>query len=222
MNTQTISEEKKIHSRPSIFKFIFSPSLEMEKIKQKPTIWMPLLITLLLGVITVVISSFIPNIVRIQEEQAAQYGMGVEGVQVFMMIYSVVTILVTVPIVLLISGAIMLGISKIFKGEGTFKIYFSVSTFLMLLLTIGQLINIVIAYFVDGQPNFTSVNGMLNATGSLGDLFTYIEIFTIWTCVLTGLAFHKIGKLSKGISIVLGILTFILALIIGMLTGGLS
>lgn len=220
MDTQPMTTEETKLNKPSIFKFITSPSLEMEKIKQKPTIWIPLLIVLLLGLIQVAIYTNIPNVISTGEAQMQELGMPTEGLQMFTLISSLVGIIIFTPIMLLISAAIMLGIAKIFKGQGTFKSYFSVSIFIMFISNIGSLLNTILAYFLDGQPQYTSLNGMLNATGNLGGLFASIEIFIIWTSILTGFVFYKMANLSKGISIVLGILAFILSLVIGLATGG--
>ncbi len=222
MDTQPMTTETTLN-KPSIFKFIFSPTVEMEKIKQKPTIWLPLLIVLLLGLIQVAIYTYIPNVISTGEAQMREMGMEVtEGLQMFTLISSMVGIVIVTPIILLIIAALMLGFAKIFKGEGTFKSYFSVSIFIMFITNIGGLFNTIIAYFLDGQPYYTSLNGILNVTGNLGGLYGAIEIFVIWTSILTGFVFYKMAKLSKGISIVLGIATFILGLVIGLATGGIQ
>ncbi len=92
----------------------------------------------------------------------------------------------------------------------------------MFITNIGGLFNTIIAYFLDGKPYYTSLNGILNATGNIGGLYGAIEIFAIWTSILTGFVFYKMAKLSKGISIGLGIATFILGLVIGLATGGIQ
>ena len=120
MDTQPMTTETKLN-KPSIFKFIFSPTVEMEKIKQKPTIWLPLLIVLLLGLIQVAIYTYIPNVISTGEAQMREMGMEVtEGLQMFTLISSMVGIVIVTPIILLIIAALMLAIAKIFKGEGSF------------------------------------------------------------------------------------------------------
>jgi hypothetical protein len=222
MDTQPMTTEETKLNKPSIFKFITSPSLEMEKIKQKPTIWIPLLIILLLGLIQVAIYSYIPNVISTGEAQMREVGMATEGLQMFTLISSLIGIVIVTPIILVISAAIMIAIAKIFKGQGTFKSYFSVSIFIMFISNIGSLFNTILAYFMDGKPQYTSLNGILNVTGNIGGLYGSIEIFAIWTSILTGFVFYKIANLSKGISIGLGIATFILGLVIGLATGGIQ
>jgi hypothetical protein len=211
--------------KPSLFGMIFNPGEQYERIRERPVIWLPLILLTILMTIVAVISAFnidystMPGMEMTAEEEEMTRTFGVVGA-------AIVGFFGT-PIGFLIFGLIFWGIAKIAKSDVTFKQMLSLSIFTSFIVTIGQILNQLIIMAIDGDPliMITSVNSFVGATGVLGAVLGTIEVFNIWYYFLLALGLIKVAKLSKPTAYIIAIVFFILGLIfaaVGGATGGLT
>ncbi|MDQ0231359.1 Yip1 family protein [Metabacillus malikii] len=206
MENETIQTKK-----PSLFGMVFSPGEQFERIREKPVIWVPLIILTILGVIIGGLAAFnvdytqLPNGDQIRGDEAQlakSFGIG----------FGIIGTLIAVPIGFLFQAAIYFVASKIAKSAVTFKQMFSTILFASFISTIGSTLNFVIVMLIDGDPAIilTSLNSVVNAEGALGALLGMIEVFAIWYYILLGMGLVKVAKLSKPAAVTIVIIFFIL------------
>jgi Yip1 domain len=207
--------EQQKKENPSLIGMFTSPGEQFERIRQNPKTWLPLLlISILYGVgmglmalsmnVTTLIDQGIP-------EDQAELILGITRITVG------VTGIITPIISILVSSAIYLLIAKIAGSSVSFKQLFSMNTFIMFIGAIGLLLNMVIRYAIGGNPEvyLTSLAGVLNLDkpGALGS----IEVFGIWTTILTAIGLHKTGGFSKGLAWTVAIVFFLITIGFGLI-----
>ncbi|MCM3767478.1 Yip1 family protein [Neobacillus niacini] len=206
MEMQT--EIKKEH--PSLIGMFTSPGEQFERIKQNPKIWLPLTIICIIfgvGMALMALSMDVTTLIDqgIPEDQA-ELILGITRITV------AVTGIVSPIISVLVSSAIYLLIAKIANSSVSFKQLFSLNTFIMFVGAIGLILNMAIRYGIGGNPEIyvTSLAGVLNLDkpGVLGS----IEVFGIWTTVLTALGLHKTAGFSKGLAWTVAIIFFLITI----------
>lgn len=197
--------------RPSLFGMIFSPGEQFERIRERPIIWLPLiLLTILMTAVAV--------ITALGTDYSAVSGMEMSAEDLEMMkMFGAVTAGVAgffvTPIGFLIFGLICWGIAKIAKSDVTFKQMLSLMIFVSFITMIGQLLNQLIILAISGDPTIqlTSLNSFVGATGVVGAVLGMIEVFTIWYYILLALGLIKVAKLSKPVAITITIIFFAFA-----------
>lgn len=193
-------------SKPSLFGMIWSPGEQFEKIRQRPTIWIAMLIVTLLTMIGTLFMamgfdmSTVP-LDGMSEEQIA-------FAEIFAKITSAVMGLFIPIISVLISSAIVLAIAKIANKDVTFKQLFSMNTFIYLIPALGALINGLIRMLMGGNPEIvvTSLASLMNSDSAV---LGVIELFSIWHLILFAIGLHKVARLSKGASWTIAIVFFL-------------
>jgi hypothetical protein len=212
---QEIIQRKK----PSLFGMIFSPGEQFERLREKPVIWIPLILFTVLMTVVAAISalnadySAVPGMEMSPEELEMAKTFGIAGA-------AVVGFFVT-PITYLIIALIFWGISKIAKSDATFKQMLSFTIFSSFITIIGQIFNLLITMAIDGDPfiMLTSVNSFVGADGILGAVLSTIEVFTIWYYILLTMGLVIVGKLSKPAATIITIVFFILQLLFAAIGG---
>lgn len=205
--------QKEVHSlteNPKLLGMFTSPSVQFERIKQSPKIWVPLII---ISILYVVGTSFM----ALSLDASTLIDQGVPEDQADLVLtISKVTVAVTgiiTPIFgVLIRSAIQLAIARIASSTVSFKQLFSMNTFIMIIGAVGLILNMGIRYAIGGDPEIyiTSLAGLLNQdkAGVLGS----IEVFGIWSAVLTALGLHKTAQLSKGLAWTIAIIFFLISI----------
>ncbi|MED4532761.1 Yip1 family protein [Metabacillus fastidiosus] len=209
-----------VEKKPSLFGMIFSPSEQFERIRERPVIWIPFIIVTLIGLAAAVIgvlgidSSAQINQLGLPAEEAAE-------IEASMKVGMIIGGIFLAPIAVLFSTVIYFAIAKIAKSEVTFKKMLSLNIFIYFIAGIGQLINTAIIVAINGDPKImlTSLNSFAGADGALGGILSSIEIFGIWTTILSALGLHKVAGLSKTASWTIAIVIFIIGLIFGAIGG---
>lgn len=218
MDQETIQTKK-----PSLFGMIFQPEEQFERIREKPVIWLPLIIISLLGTVIAVLAAFnvdystVPGMEGMPADQ-------IELSKMFGIIFGGIGALFGTPIGFLIFGGILFGITKIAKSPVTFKQMFSLIIFTSIISTIGQLLNQLIIYAIGSDPTvmLTSINSFIGAEGALGAVLGAIEVFNIWYYILLGLGLVKVAQLSKPAAYTITVIFFILGLIVAAASGALE
>jgi len=200
---------------PSLVGMFTSPSLQFERIKEKPKIWVPLIIISILytvGTTLMALSMDVETLIgtEVPEDQ-------VDLILGFTKVMLAVMGLFIPIFGVLISSVIQLIISKIANAAVTFKQLFSMNTFIMIIGAIGLLLNMAIRFGIGGNPDIyiTSLAGLLNSekAGVVGS----IEVFGIWGVILTALGLHKTAQFSKGLAWTIAIAIFVLQIGFGLI-----
>lgn len=218
MEQETIQTKK-----PSLFGMIFQPGEQFERIREKPVIWLPLILLSLLAAVVAILAalnvdySTIPGMGGIGEDEIAITRM-------FSIIFGGLGGLFGTPIGFVIFGGILLGISKLVKSPVTFKQMFSLMIFTSFISMIGQLLNQLLIFAIGSDPSvmLTSINSFIGAKGALGAVLGAIEVFNIWYYILLGLGLVKVAQLSKPAAYIITVIFFILGLILAAASGALE
>jgi hypothetical protein len=206
--------------KPSLLGMLWSPVEQFEKIRQRPTIWIAMLLVTVLTAIGTLLM-----MMGMDMSSVIGDGMSAEElalVEMFTKVTGAITGLFIPIFSVLISSAIVLAIAKIANKDVTFKQLFSMNTYIYFIPALGVLINGLIRMFIGGNAEIlvTSVAGFINSDSSL---LGAIELFSIWHLLLFGMGLNKVARLSKGASWTITIIFFLfqigMAAISGMMAG---
>jgi hypothetical protein len=133
------------------------------------------------------------------------------------------------PILALVSaGLFALVFLFIFGYEGSFRVLLSITAHALLVAAVGSVL-VVPLKILAGDPTISLTPALLipgEAEGVLGRFLGFLEVFNLWTYALIGAGAAVMdGKrpVSHGVTVALGVsigLSFLLALVAGMLGGG--
>jgi hypothetical protein len=200
---------------PKLLGMFTSPGVQLERIKQNPKIWIPLIVISILYVIGMAFMALSLDAAALIEQ-----GVPEDQVELVLTITKVtvaITGIITPIIGVLISSAIQLAIAKIASSPVSFKQLLSMNTFIMIIGAAGLILNMAIRYVIGGNPEIyiTSLAGLLNQekAGVLGS----IEVFGIWTVILTALGLHKTAQFSKGLAWTIAIIFFLVSVGFGLI-----
>lgn len=203
-------EELANNPKPSLFGMFRSPGEQFERIRQNPRIWIPLMIVTILYIVAYTFLAM-----SLKAEDLMLPGMTLEEAEMVVAISKVTTAAsgFFVPIfTILISSVIYLIIVKIAKKDTTFQQLFSMNTHIMVIGAVGILLNYLLMAMIGGNSTsvfLTSLAGLFQSKSSVLGTF---ELFSIWQLILTAIGLHKVGQLSKVVSIIIVVLFFLLSL----------
>ncbi|MGM9923188.1 MAG: Yip1 family protein [Bacillus sp. (in: firmicutes)] len=211
--------EQKTVEKPSLFGIIWSPVEQFEKIRNRPRIWIPLLIVSALYVIGTYFSIS-------QLDYTELLGDAVPAEQLDMavmvgMITGMIASLFTPILSILISSAIFMLIAKIAASDVSFKQLFSMNTYISLIGALGLVLNGLIGMAI-GKSFELSITSLAGVMGSQNAVLGAIELFTIWGTILTAIGLHKVAGLSKGLAWTVTIVFFLISLGFAYITTALS
>lgn len=220
-----MSEESKLEN-PSLLGMITNPTEQFERIKERPKIWIAMIIITILFIIGTWLTTLGMDIVgevegvELDEESAAM-------VQTFAVIGSVIGALFIPIFTVLISSFIYWVIAKIVKSEVSFKQLFSMNTHILIVSAIGLIINGAIMAMVgvnmdNPDAMFTSLGSLVSSGGILGAILNNIEVFQIWVVVLTAIGLNKVAEFSKGLAWTISILFFVIGIVFSMIGAAMS
>ncbi|MBL4952439.1 Yip1 family protein [Neobacillus sp. OS1-32] len=203
-------EIQKKKESPSLFGMFTSPGIQFERIRENPKKWLPLTIVSILYAVGMFFMAATMDVQMLIDQgltkEQAEIALGVTKITV------VVTGVLTPVITILVSSVIQLLISKFGSSSVSFKQLFSMNTYIMIIGAVGVILNTAIRYAVGGNPEIyiTSLAGLLNSekAGVLGS----IEVFSIWSTILTAIGLHKTAGLSKGLAWTIAIIFFLVGI----------
>ncbi|WP_243385330.1 YIP1 family protein [Bacillus kexueae] len=203
--TETVERKEK----PKLFGIITSPNETMDRIKENPKVLIPLLVVMAISILSAFIGI---NAVDVSSMAGADIpAEEAEMFELFTKISAVVFGIITPPIILLISTLIYLAITKIAGTGAKFKQLFSLSTYIGLITAIGTLLNTIIISIVgisSDSVSFTSLNAIVGAEGALSGFLSSIEVFAIWSTILSAIGLERVGGLSKRAAWIVTIILF--------------
>lgn len=209
--------EQPLTSKPSLFGMIWSPGEQFDRIRERPKIWGALIIVALLSTVIAVIAAYaIPD-----EQFRMQMGMPLSedelaGFKMFGAIGAGIGGLIGTPVGILISAAIMLLVTVLAHTEANFKQLLSMNAYIYFVGVIGGLLNVLVSLLMGRDPTMlvTGLNSIIGADGMVGGILNGIEVFSIWTTILTAIGLHKVGQLSKGLSWTVAIVFFVVGVLL--------
>ncbi len=195
---------------PSLLGMFTSPGQQFERIREKPKIWVPLIIVSILYVFGTIFMAL-----SMDESILAGQDIPEDQKELILMITKItvaITGIVSPIFGVLITSVIQLVIAKIASSAVTFKQLFSMNTFIMIIGAVGLILNMALRFGIGGKPEIyiTSLAGVLNQdkVSVLGS----IEVFGIWGVILTALGLHKTAQFSKGLAWTIAIAFFLIGI----------
>ncbi|CRK80744.1 Yip1 family protein [Neobacillus massiliamazoniensis] len=200
--------------KPSLLGMFTSPGVQFERIRQKPKLWVPLLIVSILYIIGMLLMARMLDASTLIDQ-----GVPKDQIDLVLTITKVTVVIAGLlsPIISAIVGsAILLAISKFVNSSVTFKQLLSMNVYIMIIGAVGLVLNMAIRNAIGGDPyvNVTSLAGLFNqGKGVLSSL----DVFGIWGMVLTAIGLQKTAQFSKGAAWTVAILFFIVMLGFGLI-----
>jgi hypothetical protein len=191
-----------------LFGVIFSPADTMKCLAEKPRILFGLLLTLITPVVYIfgifpmykeyMRSTLEATYAKMNVQMTPQQ---IDNISNISTITSPVTLILVAAASLFLGTLILWAIVKLFKGEGTYKQYLSVSCYTAVIAAISTIVAIILTH-VTGS--FSKI-GFTNLASLLPDMsgnFLYgmakgLDLFLIWQYIVIGIGTATISKLSK-------------------------
>lgn len=189
---------------------IFSPGAVMESLRAKPRVLFPVILMIVASLAFLAVNFdmyreyLTENLMNVYDTMNME--MTEEQLESFAKVSAVIS-LVTMPVgilaVWLAGTAILFGIIKIFKGEGTFKQFLSVTGYAYVIMVLSYIVTSIIAYFTgifNMELNATSLASLFST--DMRGTFIYgvlnaIELFSIWYYIVIGIGVAIVSKLTK-------------------------
>ncbi|MDR4434251.1 toxin SDP protection protein YknW [Bacillus tequilensis] len=187
--------------KPSLFGVITSPSVQFERIRERPAVWGPLFIVAVIIIVGAVLQSLGTDYSEILKSTDPQ-GLTAEQMET----------VGTITKFGAMAGAIFGGIAALFiapliywlcvkisGGVTTYKKMLSLGLFVSLISSFGLLINGIVVFTTNANPLYsvTSLAGIIQSDGVLASVLNNFEIFSVWSFVLLAIGLHKTGGISK-------------------------
>jgi hypothetical protein len=200
--------------KPSLLGMFTSPGVQFERIRQKPKLWVPLLIVSILYIIGMLLMARMLDASTLIDQ-----GVPKDQIDLVLTITKVTVVisgLISPIISAIVGSAILLAISKFVNSSVTFKQLLSMNVYIMIIGAVGLVLNMAIRNAIGGNPyvNVTSLAGLFNQERGV---LSYIDVFSIWGLVLTAIGLQKTAQFSKGAAWTVAILFFIVMLGFGLI-----
>ncbi|QDD87388.1 Yip1 family protein [Bacillus cereus] len=205
--------------KPSLIGSIISPTVQFEKMRESNKIWGAFFLLIILGGIIGALASYVSvNSSQMLKMLATPPTTQDKNIAVGTgLLLGVLGTTLTLLITALFYRVIMMFMSN----DTPYKKILSIIVYASLIKYIGSIINIVLAFILDGKgtEKYTSL-GPLFETGTVASgIGNTFEIFSIWGLILTGIGLHITAGISKKQATILIIILFIISLGFNSLTG---
>ncbi|MHA6488189.1 toxin SDP protection protein YknW [Bacillus cabrialesii] len=201
METNVEKNSATATEKPSLFGVITNPSVQFERIRERPAVWGPLFIVAAIIIVGAVLQSLGTDYSELMKSSDTQ-GLTAEQIET----------VATITKFGGMAGAIFGGIAALFiapliywlcvkisGGVTTYKKMLSLGLFVSLISSLGLLVNGIVAFTTDTNSlySMTSLAGIIPSDGALASVLNTFEIFSIWSYVLLAIGLHKTGSISK-------------------------
>lgn len=223
MNEENEQQEKMKEEKPALFGMILEPQKQLTKLRENPKILFPFIIVTILTAIGMLIMMSQIDFIGNDPELGQMSEDEILIVTIITQVMFAITGIIVPAFSIAISSLIYFIVAKIVKSDVSFKQLFSMNTFIYMITVFGMLVN-ALGFFALSNPDpetyLTSLNSMINADGALGALFLSIEVFGIWSMIVTVMGLQIVAKFSKGLSWGLIIGIFVVMTGFSMMTAG--
>lgn len=189
---------------------IVSPTETMRSIASKPKVLIPLIVAAIIPTLLILLrfSQYQEFSRQIMELSMANSNAQLTPEQVDQSIkmfstYGVVFAPIQMLIVWIIGTALFFGLTKLFKGEGSFKQFMSITAYSYMIVILGSIIQTLVSFFTGNYIMDTSLANITNIFApDMKGSYVYgiirsIELFAIWQFVVLGIGTAAVSKLSK-------------------------
>lgn len=201
-NIKTATQVKK----PSLFGIITSPVRQFERMRERPAIWLPMIIVLALSAFSVYLVCW-----ELSEFLGLDIDPGLEAARnVFQSV-----------IFFVLSALVLWLIAKIGGGNTNFACMVSLSVFATFVPVIRDVI-IGLVYYASNSEiafSFSSLDGYIPAEEPLLSVLEMFDVFTIWAYVLVAVGLQKAAGTSKRAAWIGVFVIFIMMLMLSYLLG---
>ena len=215
INTQDVGGKK-----PSLFGMITSPGEQFEKMKTKSPVWVAFLLFVLIGTITTAAVLYL-SVVNSPEVAKELNGQDGQMIRWFALGGGAILGAIGTPIGLFIAAGFYKVIMMLMGNDTPYMKILSIYLYANLVFYIGGLLNVALSLIFDGNGTdaYTSLAPLFEKGTVLNGIASSIEIFNIWSLILTGLGLHIVAGLSKKKATILIVIFFILTIGLGFLKG---
>lgn len=215
-----MSEEDKVN-KPSLLGMLTSPTEQFKRIRKRPLIWGAMGILIVLFIIGSLLTSFgtIPELEVLEFDDALLADMKV------LETFGILLMGILVPLIgVLLSSFIYFLVAKIAQSDVSFRQLFSMNTYITILGALSLIINGAFIALTSGNQadQLTSLGFLVNAEGPISAILNSLEVFTIWTLILTIIGLQKVAGFSKGLAWGITLGFFLLGIIFLMISSGIS
>ncbi len=215
INTQDVGSKK-----PSLLGMIPSPGEQFERMKTKSPVWVAFLIFVLIGTVTTA-AVFYLSVVNTPEVAKEMNGQDGQMIKWFALGGGALFGLFGTPIGLFIAAGFYKVIMMLMGNDTPYMKILSIYLYANLVFYIGSLLNVGLGLIFEGNGTdaYTSLAPLFEKGTVLNGIASSIEIFNIWSLILTGLGLHIVAGLSKKQATILIVIFFILTIGLGFLKG---
>lgn len=215
LNTQKVGGEK-----PSLFGMIASPGLQFERMKTKSPVWGAFFIIVIIGTIMATGAGYL-SLVNTPEMAKLLNGGDAGTIKAFAIGGGAVAGLIGTVLGLFISAGFYKVIMMFMSNDTPYMKILSIYLYANLVTYIGGLLNIGLGFILGGNGTdfYTSLGPLFEAKTMAHGIGSSIEIFSIWSLILTGLGLHIVAGLSKKQATILIVIFFILTVGFGVVRG---
>ncbi|HDX9654428.1 Yip1 family protein [Bacillus wiedmannii] len=215
INTQDVDSKK-----PSLLGMITSPGEQLERMKTKSPVWIAFLLFVLIGTVTTA-AVFYLSVVNTPEVAKEMNGQDGEMIKWFALGGGALFGLFGTPIGLFIAAGFYKVIMMLMGNDTPYMKILSIYLYANLVFYIGSLLNVGLGLIFEGNGTdaYTSLAPLFEKGTVLNGIASSIEIFNIWSLILTGLGLHIVAGLSKKQATILIVIFFILTIGLGFLKG---
>lgn len=205
-----------VTENPSVFGMILNPTKQFERIRQNPKFLIALIVV---TIMTAIGMALMAQGMDFSSDMDEFEGLGEEEmfvVTIITQIGFIIAGLFTPIVTIVISSAILLIIAKIAKSDVTFKQLFSMNTHTYMISAVGVILNGLLTLFIptsNPEVYITSLYSIIEAEGALGGLLQYLEVFSIWMLIVTGIGLQVVAKFSKKLAWTIVIIFFLIGLL---------
>ncbi|MDA1475722.1 YIP1 family protein [Bacillus changyiensis] len=191
--------------KPSLLGIITNPVRQFERIRERPTVWLPLIIVMVLSSLADYLNRL--NDPKLFNEERSFGSYFIHSTVNSIMLFVLITFILWM-------------IAKLGRGKTNFTCMFSLFIHIYFLTAMKDLIVAVIKYFSNTSPDwfsYISLTGFVPANNYLTGFLGIFDIFLIWTLILLAIGLQKTAGVSKTSSWV-GIAVLFLILLVFLLT----
>ncbi|MDF9554415.1 Yip1 family protein [Bacillus tropicus] len=215
-----INTQDAVSKKPSLLGMITSPGEQFERMKTKSPVWVAFLLFVLIGTITTA-AVFYLSVVNSPEVAKELNGQDGQMVKWFALGGGAILGAIGTPIGLFIAAGFYKVIMMLMGNDTPYMKILSIYLYANLVFYIGGLLNVALSLTFDGNGTdaYTSLAPLFEKGTVLNGIASSIEIFNIWSLILTGLGLHIVAGLSKKQATILIVIFFILTVGLGFLKG---
>ncbi len=218
INTQDAGSKK-----PSLFGMITSPGEQFERMKTKSPVWGAFFIIVILGTIMATGAGYL-SLINTPEMAKLLDGGDAGTIKAFAIGGGAVAGLLATVFGLFIAAGFYKIIMMFMSNDTPYMKILSIYLYANLVTYIGGLLNIGLGFVLGGNGTdfYTSLGPLFESGTMAHGIGSSIEIFSIWSLILTGLGLHIVAGLSKKQATILIVIFFVITVGFGVVRGLIS